>query len=457
MSTEQRENTPADPGPATATTTATAEPTEPTARAAEPPAPAAEPAAPDATADAPEKPLIKNRDFQALWSSEAFAAVAKETAEIAYPLLILATTGSALYAGIVGSAQLITASVMSIPGGTLADRLDRRLLLIGCNLVRVVLLALFGLLIFTDSASMPVIFGIALASAVCFGISQPAGLAAIKALVPASQLTQATAQNQIRYFGATMAGPPIGGALFGVARAFPYLASAVGFLISTVLLLFVRKPMQIENKDQTKEKRGTAEGFRFLFKQPILRPLIIWIMGSNMAFTHSGIFLALIATAQTRGASESFIGATLAMAGVGGLVGSLVAGWVFKKVKPSVIVLCGAWVGPVVAALLAVTPGVIPLGIIVTLVFIRGPIISTLFLSYLAAVAPDKVQGRVLGAVFFMSMSAAPLGVFVVGAVFDLAGSTWVFVTMCLISGVAALPTLSKRIRTLPRPEAVAV
>jgi len=407
--------------------------------------------------ETPEKPLIKNWDFQALWSSEAFAAVAKETAEIAYPLLILATTGSTLYAGAVGSAQLITASLMSIPGGTLADRLDRKLLLMGCNLIRVVLLGLFGVLIFSDNVSMPVIFAIALCSSVCFGISQPAGMAAIKALVPASQLTQATAQNQIRYFGATVAGPPIGGALFVVARAFPYLAAAVSFLISTVLLMFVRKPMQSEASRAAKEKGGTAEGFRFLFKQPILRPLIIWIMGSNMAFTHSGVFLALIATAQGRGASESFIGATLAVAGLGGLFGSLIAGWVFKKFKPSTIVLYGAWIGPVVAILLAVTPGVIPLGIIVTLVFIRGPIISTLFLSYLAAVAPDKVQGRVLGAVFFMSMSAAPIGVFLVGLVFDLAGSTWVFITMCVISGVAALPTLTKKIRNLPRPEAVAV
>jgi hypothetical membrane protein len=63
----------------------------------------------------------------------------------------------------------------------------------------------------------------------------------------------------------------------------------------------------------------------------------------------------------------------------------------------------------------------------------------------------------VLGAVFFMSMSAAPIGVFLVGLVFHLAGSTWVFITMCVISGVAALPTLTKRIRNLPAPEAVAV
>jgi predicted MFS family arabinose efflux permease len=403
-------------------------------------------------------PLRRNWDFQALWTSEAFAAVAKETAEIAYPLLVLATTGSPFYAGAVGSVQLITASVMSIPGGTLADRLDRRLLLLLCNGVRVVLLGLFAALIAADMTSMPLIFAVAFVSAVCFGISQPAGLAAIKALVPAEQLTQATAQNQIRYFGATVVGPPIGGSLFGIARAFPYLTSAVFFLASSVLLLLIRRPLQAARAvTAEKEKRGTAEGFRFLLRQPILRPLIIWIMGSNMAFTHSGVFLALIATAQGRGAPESFIGVTLAVAGIGGLVGSLGAGWILKRLRPSTVILYGAWIGPVAAIGLATVPGVIPLGIIVAFVFIRGPIVSTLFLAYLAAVAPDRLQGRVLGAVMFMSMAAAPLGVFLVGTVLDLAGSTAVFLTMCAISTVAALPTLGRTVRTLPRPEEVAV
>lgn len=426
-------------------------------------APAAEPAVgPAAAAEPvpPEKSLLRNLDFQALWTSEALAALAKESAEIAYPLLILATTGSALYAGIVGSAQLITASFLSIPGGTLADRIDRRLLLMACNLVRVLLLGLLGLLIFTHSAHLVEILLIAIGSAACLGIAQPAGLAAIKALVPPSQLTQATGQNQIRFFGATVVGPPVGGSLFGIARGFPYLAAAVSFLLSTVLLLFIRKPMQLASAPAgtgAKEKRGTIEGFRFLFRQPILAPLIIWIMGSNMAFTHSGIFLALIATAKHRGAPASFIGITLAVAGLGGLSGSLIAGWIVRKLRPTTIVLYAAWVGPVAAIALAVVPGVVPLGIIVAFVFIRGPIVSTLFLSYLAAVAPDKVQGRVLGAVMFMSMIAAPAGVFIVGWVFDLAGSTWVFITVCAIATVAALPTLTRQVLHLPKPEEVAV
>lgn len=412
-------------------------------------------ASPEGTAEKAEKPLLKNRDFQALWTSEAFAALAKETAEVAYPLLILSATGSAFYAGAVGSAQLLTASLLAIPGGTLADRMDRRLLMIICNVVRAVLLGLFSLLVFTNHTHPVVIFAVAVGSAACLGISNPTGLAAIKQLVPPSQLTQATAQNQIRYFAATMGGPPIGGGLFGVARAFPFLSSAIAFVVSTVLLLFIRKPMKVD-QIAPGEKRNTIEGFRILARQPILRLLIIWIMGSNMAFTHSGVFLALIATAESRGASPGFTGVLLSIAGIGGLVGSLVAGPVIKKVAPAKLFLAAAWIGPVAAILLANVSGIVPLGIIVACVFLRGPITSALFLAYLAAMVPDKAQGRVLGAVMFMSMIAAPVGVFLIGTVFDQAGPVWVFSVMAVLSGLAALPTLSPRIRRLAPPEAYA-
>jgi uncharacterized membrane protein len=66
---------------------------------------------------------------------------------------------------------------------------------------------------------------------------------------------------------------------------------------------------------------------------------------------------------------------------------------------------------------------------------------------------PDELQSRVLGAVTFLSLLAQPVGIFAIGAIFDLAGSTWVFLAMGIIAAIAALPTLTRRIRSLPRPE----
>jgi MFS family permease len=409
-----------------------------------------------AAVEAAEPPLSRNRDFQALWVSQFLAAVAKESAEIAYPLLILATTGSATYAGAVGSIQLVTAGLMSIPGGSLTDRFDRRHILIVCDLTRILLLTAFAVLVFTDHVSMAATFAIVTVSAACLGVSNPAALAAIKQLVPPSQFTQASAQNQIRFFSATVVGPPVGGALFGIARAFPFLGAAVSFLASVVILLLIKKPMQAPAVATPGAKRGAIEGFKFIARQPVILFWIIWVMGSNMAFNHTGIFLALIATAKSRHASEAVIGTTLAVAGAGGLVGSLFAGFVLKRVLPTLVIMYATWVGPIAAVLLAVVPGTLPMGIIVACIFLRAGVVNALFFGYIAALVPDQVQGRVIGAVMFVSLIAQPIGIFAIGAIFDLGGATWVFLTMAIAGTLAALPMLSKRIRHLKSPEELA-
>ncbi|GAA2681630.1 MULTISPECIES: MFS transporter [Actinosynnema] len=424
----------------------------------------AEPSAPEqagAPTPAPDRPLFRNRDFQALWISQFLAAIGKEAAEIAYPLLILATTGSATYAGAVSAVQLVVAGVMSLPGGSLTDRFDRRLIMVVCDLARVLLLVLFSFLVWTDQVHVVATFAVVVLSSAFLGVSNPAGLAAIKQLVPPSQLTQATAQNQIRFFGATVIGPPIGGSLFGIARALPFLSAAVSFLASALLLFLIRKPTQAPRPERTAAttptgERGTIAGFRAIARQPVILILVIWAMGSNMAFNHSGMFLALIATAQDRGASEAVIGTTLAIAGGGGLVGSLLAAPILKHVRPTVILYYAVWIGPVCAALLTFIPGVLPLGVAVACVFLRAGVVGALIYGYIAALIPDRLQGRVIGAVMFLGMIAQPIGIFSIGAIFDLAGPTWVFAAMSVAGAAAALPTFSKHIRRLPSPEELA-
>lgn len=401
----------------------------------------------------PPVPLRRNMNFQALWTSEAFAAVAKETAEFAYPLLVLATTGSATFAGAIAAIQLVVAGLTSIPAGKLADRFDRKRLLVTCNLARVVLLAVFGVLILTDRVDTGLILVVAMTSAVFLSISQPASLAAIKALVPPAQVPTAISQNQIRFFGATLVGPPVAGAFFAVARAFPYLAAAVSFLISTVLLLFIKKPMQAAATVADDGKRHAIDGFRLIRREPILFVLLSWILLSNLVFNHTGVFIAIAAIATSNDTDPTLIGIGVAFAGGGGLLGSFITSWVLRHLKPATIMFAAAWIGPVAAALLSLGQPVIVMGIIVGFVFLRGPIVSALSLAYVAALAPDKMHGRVLGAVFFMSMLVQPIGIFTIGTLFDVGGAFAVFAFIFSVATPAALIMFTRTMRTLPRPE----
>ncbi|MFJ5684221.1 MFS transporter [Streptomyces sp. NPDC093099] len=399
-------------------------------------------------------PLSRNRDFQALWISRFLAGTGKESTEVAYPLLILAITNSATYAGAAGAVQFVAAMLMSVPGGMLADRFDRRKILIYCDISRAVLAGVFATLVITGHTHILVILALVIASSVCLGIGQPVALAGIKQLVHPSQLSTATAHNQVRFFATTVIGPPVGGSLFAVTRALPFVADAVVHVVSLALLLLIKKPMQA-TLNSGRRWRGMTDGFRIIARQPILRSMMIWITGCNMAFVHTGAFLAIIATAQSRGASASLTGFTLSLAGFMGLLSAFVAAPLLKRLRPSTIVLAAAWWAPTAGILLAITPGVLPLGIILGFHFALVPTTNALLFGYVAALVPDDLQGRVIGAVLFLGLLAQPIGILGVGVIFDLAGPTWVFGTVAVVAALAALPTLSRHMRNLPNPDQV--
>lgn len=404
-------------------------------------------------------PLIRNQDFQALWAGRFFAGLGKESGEVAYPLLILLLAGSASQAGVIGAAQVATTMITAVVGGALADRVNRRAILLVCDIGRLLLLVAFASLLLNGEADVPLVIGVAVTSSALMGISNPVAMAAIKQLVPSSQIASASAQNQIRFFSTTALGAPLAGSLFGLGRAFPFLAEAICYLLSTALLLRIRRPMQAPRRGEGEPwtLRGTVTGFVLLARHPILRPMMCWIIGFNLAFTQTGVFLAIIATANERGASNLLVGVTVSLAGMGGLAGALAAGPVLRAVSPSRILLFTAWSAPVCALVLVVTPGVLPLGMIVAFVFAAVPCVNAVFFGYVAATVPDHYQGRALGAVTFMALLSQPIGIVGVGMVFDLAGPVPVFSTMAVVSVSAALFTLGPTMRSLPRPEEVSV
>ena len=84
----------------------------------------------------PPVPLRRNRDFQLLWGGQAISLLGSQTSKIAYPLLVLAMTGSPVKAGVAGFAAMLGYLLFPLVAGGLADRLDRKKLMIGCDAIR---------------------------------------------------------------------------------------------------------------------------------------------------------------------------------------------------------------------------------------------------------------------------------------------------------------------------------
>jgi MFS family permease len=129
-------------------------------------------------------PLRRNAGFRMLWIGQLLSDTGTEIGLLAYPLLILALTHSAVLAGVVGTARAITVLCLQLPAGALADRFDRRRTMIICDSMRAALLAALGLLIAVHLASWPLVLVVGLIEGGTGAIFYPAAAAALPGIVP---------------------------------------------------------------------------------------------------------------------------------------------------------------------------------------------------------------------------------------------------------------------------------
>ncbi len=188
-------------------------------------------------------PLRRNALFQTLWAGSAAASLGVAVADVAYPLAILAATGSPADAGLFAAVQTAGQIAAGLPAGHLADRHSPRRLLVIAETGRALITAVVALALMRGWLTLPLL----LVAGALLGAGQPVTSAArmllVRTVVPAEQLTRALTQDEVRINGADLAGPPIGGALFGLrllAHAVPFLFTALSFVLSLISGLLVR-------------------------------------------------------------------------------------------------------------------------------------------------------------------------------------------------------------------------
>jgi MFS family permease len=400
------------------------------------------------------RPLTRNRDYMLLWSGSTVSALGSQVSTVAYPLLILALTGSPAKAGVVGLAKWLPLAVFSLPAGVLADRVDRKRLMIGCDAIRALALASIPVALWVGRPSYLQIAGVAFLDGALFAITFVSERGALSRVVPAEQLPEAVAQTQAREFGAILAGPPLGGLLFAAARALPFLADAGSFLASMVGLFFTRGEFQAERVARRATLGEPVEGFRWLWRRPFFRATILLFAAGNPYFT--GLYLLAILLARHHGASSAAIGAMFAIAGGGGVAGALLAGPLLKRVSLRTALLSGNWLLAAGAPLLLLVHSAVLIGAVIALAELLTPLVNAIVSGARVAATPDELQGRVQAAATGVSMSLGWLGPLAVGLVFSAGGpAVTVLVAFGWALGLALVTTVVPSLRegpTAPRP-----
>jgi MFS family permease len=400
-------------------------------------------------------PLRRNRDFLVLWSSQLVSTLGSQVSLVAFPLLVLALTGSPAKAGVVGFANTIPALLFYLPAGVLVDRQDRRAVMVATSAIGAVALASIPVALAIGELAFEQIVAVAFVQGTVTAIFNLTEQGALPLVVHPTQVPEALARNEARREGASLAGPPLGGVLFAAGRALPFAFDAVSYLACAVGLLAVRTPLQ-EERDAARRRplAEIAEGVRWLWNMAFIRASALVVAGANCIW--AGIEIVLIVRAHEHGATSAAIGIMLAMLGVGGLLGALAAPAICRRLAMPVIVVGSFWVEAAVPAALATTHDPYVLGAIAALAAFPAPAWNSVVVGARLTLTPDRLRGRVNSAARLLSASLMPLGALAGGL---LVGATGTTATLLLFSawqaGVAAAAMASRSLRggqVLPAP-----
>ena len=406
---------------------------------------------------APESSSLPATFNRLAWSNLA-AQSAEQIALAAAPIVAVLMLGVAEgETGLLQTALTLPFILFAIPAGLLTDRISRRKLMAGAEALRAAALAGILILIAIGNLTLALLclLGfIAVCGTVAYSVAAPA---LAPSLVAPELLPAANARIELARTIAFASGPALGGVLVGWVGAAPAFGFAAALsVIAVVLLSGIYEPKR-EAALRRHPLQDIKEGASFVLHHPLLRPVFITQFIFN---TGSFLVLAVFVPYAVRrlGVSATGVGTTLAMYGVGMVVGALFATRVMKRLAFGTVIGLGPVTGFVAAIVMAITTFV-PSPWLAGLAFFLlgvGPILWVISTTTLRqSVTPPRLLGRV-SAINILSYGARPLGSALGAIVGGLYGAeACLYLAVAIFAAQALVILLSPAVALARQPEMV--
>ncbi|PWK86302.1 putative MFS family arabinose efflux permease [Lentzea atacamensis] len=398
----------------------------------------------------PSVPLSRNRDYNVLWISRLVSELGSELALIGFPLLILATTRSAVEIGLVATTMAVALLLGSVPAGYLADRFDRKVVMVVCEALRAVAMASVAVALYFDAYSLPHILVVAAIDGLLVSVFGPAEDAALPSVVAPEQLSQAVARNTARPYLASLAGPLASGVLFTVDHMLPFALNAAMLILSCIALLTLRLPKGASPAVEDEQETGEPVGLRWVWQHRPIRTTLIWVALVQLVFSALVVIILAVSGEDQVGPGE--IGVMMACFGAGGLIGAALAARLHDALPASVIIIGFSWLAAVLIFVMAFTPGGVLLGVVLGVVAMFMPVTVTTVMTYQMSVTADELRGRLSGLVGLFTGAAGALGPVAGGALASGDGTTGLMACAAAAAVIAVGATLSPTLRRFPAP-----
>ncbi|MCI8819618.1 MAG: MFS transporter [Oscillibacter sp.] len=374
-------------------------------------------------------PLFR-RDFTLVVIGQIISLFGNAILRFALPLYLLRQTGSPALFGAVGAAAFIPAVLCAPIGGVVADRVNKRNIMVLLDLSTAAFILAFSLLLDRVPliplmvSCLMLLYGVA-------GAYQPSVQASIPLLAEPDQLTSANAVINMVGTLSGLLGPVIGGVLFGAFGIRPILWVSIGcFFLSAVMELFIRiphHPREAAGSVLSIVRRDLGESWRFVRRErPVFLSVMLVLALFNLVLSAALVVGIPVAVVQVLGMSDSRLGLTQGALGLGGLFGGMLTAFLGKRLplrRGNFVLLAASLTSAGMGA--ALLPGVPPgLGWWgVTVMSFAVMVLSTMLVVVLSAAVqgqtPPELLGKVMAFIMAVSNCAAPLGQAVYGALFE--------------------------------------
>jgi MFS family permease len=338
--------------------------------------------------------VLAQRDFGLFWISLLFSAVGSQISTVAVAWQVYEITNSPFQLGLTGLFHALPVMIFSLPGGVVADRVDRRRLLILTQALAAILALILGLLTSTGQVRVWHIYAVTFLSGAVGIFDAPARTALIPLLVSGEQLASAYALNITWRQIATLAGPFLGGIVisaFGISTS--YYIDALSFLSVIICLAFMRaRPSRPAEKRET-PFQSVRVGFNFIRENAA----ILGLMSMDACVNFFGAYRSMMPAfaRDILGTGPAGLGVLLGVPALGALVGS---GFVMALGNPKQKGKLILWVtGLYTVGLIcfALSRSFVLSLVIVFFLGLVDAIGETLRDTLVQLITPDRMRGRV--------------------------------------------------------------
>jgi MFS family permease len=358
------------------------------------------------------------RDFRVLWMGACTSSIGTWMQKVAQSWLVLELTDSAWYLALDAFVGELPLLLFTLIGGVVADRRDRRRLLLASQVVQMASAFALAVLVAAGHVTVWYVIGLSFVSGCAQAFGGPAYQSLMPSLVSKEHLPNAIALNSIQFNIARVIGPLLAGAAlhaFGMVSCFTLNGVSFLFVIGALLSLHARHEPSARRVTMTEELKG---GLRFVRADPRLMALIALAFATTFLAIPMLTFLPVVAKNVFREGVGGY-SRMMTFSGVGAVTGALVVAWLgrFRHMGLTALVV-QAVVGVTIVAFsfsrtLMVTEVLLLVG--------GGLLVMTMSLvtSLVQLIAPNEMRGRVMSIYMVAFRGGMPLGSLVTGKVAD--------------------------------------